>query len=392
MKREPASGAFTLSGIARRFRTVRTIGLETIVIILVPSYLVHANWFRPATINQVKELLERTDFIGWFITVLIVGSICSIERRILIAGLARIVLPLSVGSVIAALAGTLAGAALGLKAFDAFFLVVVLVMGGGVTAGVLPLSVGYASILGISQANMLAVMLPSVILGNFAAIICAGLLDCYKRMPWKAEATSTPHVKRLVDGPDRTSTALPIDDKRTGDVPALGGAVVVVIALYISGLVAMRVLGLPAPLSVLILATIFQLTNAAFQRLRAGVLAVYRFSVATFTYPLLFVVGLVLTPWQQLVEGLTPANLAAIFAAVGSLSIAGFLASRWIGLDPVDGAIVTLTRAAMGGTGDVAILNAGRRVELMSFAQISTRIGGAATVAIALLAMGFVGR
>jgi malate:Na+ symporter len=77
---------------------------------------------------------------------------------------------------------------------------------------------------------------------------------------------------------------------------------------------------------------------------------------------------------------------------LGSLSVAGFLASRWIGLHPVDGAIVNLTRAALGGTGDVAILNAGRRVELMSFAQISTRIGGAATVAIALLAMGFVGR
>jgi malate:Na+ symporter len=277
MKREPASGAFTISGIAWRFRAVRTIGLETIVVILVPSYLVHANWFRPATINQVRELLQRTDVIGWFIAVLMVGSICSIERRTLIAGLARIVLPLGVGSVIAALAGTLAGVALGLKAFDALFLVVVPVMGGGVTAGALPLSVGYASILGILQEDMLAVMLPSVILGNFAAIICAGLLDWYERMPWKAEAISSPHVKRIVDGADRTSIALAIDDKRTRDVPAFGAAVVVVIALYISGSVAMRVLGLPAPLTVLILAAVFQLTNTGSPRLRMGVLTVYRF-------------------------------------------------------------------------------------------------------------------
>jgi malate:Na+ symporter len=391
MKREPASGAFTLSEIVRRFRTVRTIGLETIVVILVPSYLVHANWFRPATVNQVKELLQRTDLVGWFIAVLIVGSIFSIERRILIAGLARIILPLAVGSIAGAIAGTLAGVALGSKAFDVFFLVVIPVMGGGVTAGALPLSVGYASILGMSQENTLAVMLPSVIIGNFAAIICAGLLDCYARTLWPRETTSSSY-KRLVGEVDRAGTTLPIDDKPARDVPALTAAVAVVIALYIGGSVAVRVLGLPAPLTVLILAAIFQLTNTVPPRLRTSVLAVYRFSVSTFTYPLLFLVGMVLTPWQQLVEGLTPANLATIFAAVGSLSVAGFLASRWIGLDPVDGAIVTLTRAAMGGTGDVAILNAGRRVELMSFAQISTRIGGAATVAIALLFMSFVGR
>jgi malate:Na+ symporter len=392
MKRKPASGTFTFSGIVQRFRTVRTIGLETIIVILIPSYLVHANWFHPAAINQVKEVLQRTDAIGWFITVLIIGSIFSIERRALIAGLGKIILPLCVGSVVGALAGTLAGVAFGSKAFDAFFLVVVPVLGGGVTAGALPLSVGYASILGASQADMLAVMLPSVILGNFAAISCAGLVDWCGRMFRETEPASSSNGNRHVNEADRTSTALPIEVEQAHDIPALGAALAVVMALYVSASVGMRVVGLPAPLTVLILATAFQLTNVVSPRLRTGVLIVYRFFVATFTYPLLFVVGLALTPWQQLVEGLNPANLAAIFAAVGSLSVTGFLASRWIGLDPIDGAMITLTRAAMGGTGDVTILNAGRRVELMSFAQISTRIGGAATVAIALLAMGFVRR
>ena len=53
-------------------------------------------------------------------------------------------------------------------------------------------------------------------------------------------------------------------------------------------------------------------------------------------------------------------------------------------IHPVESGIVAACRASQGGTGDVAILSACDRMNLMPLAQVATRVGGAITVTIAL--------
>ena len=49
-----------------------------------------------------------------------------------------------------------------------------------------------------------------------------------------------------------------------------------------------------------------------------------------------------------------------------------------VGFYPVESAITGgLCMANMGGAGDLAVLGAAKRMELMSYAQMSSRIGGA---------------
>jgi Na+/citrate or Na+/malate symporter len=54
----------------------------------------------------------------------------------------------------------------------------------------------------------------------------------------------------------------------------------------------------------------------------------------------------------------------------------------------VDDAVVTIIRTAICGSGDIAILCAAQLMEWMPLAPIATRIGGMATVAMALAAVG----
>ena len=79
------------------------------------------------------------------------------------------------------------------------------------------------------------------------------------------------------------------------------------------------------------------------------------------------------------------ANLITIFVTVASLIGSGFAVGKMLGMYPVDVAIVNACHGGQGGTGGVAILTAAERMELMPFAQIATRIGGAITVTAVLV-------
>lgn len=105
------------------------------------------------------------------------------------------------------------------------------------------------------------------------------------------------------------------------------------------------------------------------------------------TYPLLFAIGVSLTPWDKLVAAFTLTNLITIVATVFTLMATGAIVGRFMNMYPIETAIVNACHSGQGGTGDVAILTAANRMQLMPFAQIATRIGGAVTVTCVLIVL-----
>ena len=62
------------------------------------------------------------------------------------------------------------------------------------------------------------------------------------------------------------------------------------------------------------------------------------------------------------------------------------LVGRLVGFYPFEAGVTAgLCMSNMGGTGDVAVLSAADRMELMPFAQISSRLGGAIILLLASL-------
>jgi malate:Na+ symporter len=125
--------------------------------------------------------------------------------------------------------------------------------------------------------------------------------------------------------------------------------------------------------------------------LQLGSFHVYKFFSTAVTYPLLFAIGVALTPWDKLVAAFTLPYLITIVSTVVGVIATGFFVGGWMKMYPIDTAIVTACHSGQGGTGDVAILTAGNRMQLMPFAQIATRIGGAVTVTLVLIILTQIG-
>ena len=130
-----------------------------------------------------------------------------------------------------------------------------------------------------------------------------------------------------------------------------------------------------------------KLTQAVSPPLQRGALVVYKFFSTAVTYPLLFAIGVSLTPWDKLMAAFTLPTLLTIIATVATLMATGFFIARWMKMYPIETAIINACHSGQGGTGDVAILTAADRMQLMPFAQIATRIGGAITVTLVLIAL-----
>ena len=371
--------------IGQRIPIFKNIGGKVIMATFLPSYLLYAHLIPKQASDTVITFMKSTNFLYVFIACIIVGSICSMNRQVLIKAFFKMFVPLIASAVAASVVGIGVGVLLGLGAYKTYFFIVAPIMAGGVGEGALPLSMGYAAILGQEQDTLFASVLPCVMLGSLVAIIYAGVL---KRIGEKYPKYSG-NGALLKSGDGDVLKAAQEGNKAKEDIKIdlakMAATAVLAFALYLFGVYINSVIGLPAPIVMLLAVVIAKATGVIPDSIEKGGFALFKFITTAVTVPLLLGVGIANTPWENLVAVITnPRYLIVIVCTVTTVVVTGWFVGKAVNMNPVEAAMVTSCNSGQGGTGDIAILTSGDRLELLPFAQVATRLGGAATVTIAI--------
>ncbi len=242
---------------------------------------------------------------------------------------------------------------------------------------------GYSLILHQPQDTLFAQIIPVVMLASFTAVLLCGLLNLLGK--YRPNFTGE---GQLQPGTDNVRSKVRISSKplEIKDVAAAG---ITIVSLYLLGVYIQKLTAFPAPITMLFLVVAAKIGRLFDEVIENGSRQVYRFFSTIVTWPLLFAMGVALTPWDTFIAVFTLPTVVTVFATVSSLIATGFITARWVRLYPIDTAIVAGCHSGQGGTGDIAILTASNRMELMPFAQIATRIGGAITVSFAIMMLRF---
>ena len=365
-----------LGTIGANIPFLKNFGGPAILSLLVPSILVFFNLINKNIMGSAHILMKDANFLYFYIACLVCGSILGMNRKILVQGLFRMIIPMLLGMTFAMGIGTLVGVLLGLEWQHTLFYIVTPVLAGGIGEGILPLSLGYSAITGLGSEQLVAQLIPATIIGNFFAIMCTALLSSWgeKRpdLSGNGQLVKVGQTDDMKDALKEGSGEL--------DLKKMGAGVLTSCTLFIAGGLLQHFTGFPGPVLMIVLAAILKYLNVVPLETQQGSKQLYLFISGNFTFPVMAGLGLLYIPLKDVVGTLSIQYFLVVISVVFTVIATGFVVSRFMNMYPIEAAIISACQSGMGGTGDVAILSTANRMNLMPFAQVATRLGGAITV------------
>ncbi|ETA82347.1 2-hydroxycarboxylate transporter family protein [Youngiibacter fragilis] len=357
-----------------------------IVIIFGSAALAYYNILPESVVKNVNTFMKGGGFLDFYIAALITGSILGMNKKLLIKASLRY-FPTIIGGVAVSLAFVaLGGLLFGQAPGESIAYIGIPIMGGGMGAGAVPISQVFANGLGIPAEQILSKLVPAVALGNAMAIVAGGLLDKLG----KARPELTGNGKLMEVGDEELHDKEDPNEKL--ELSDYGVGIAIACVFFVFGVIVASLFKKATGVDIhsyawmIISVAVAKALNLLPRKFEKACAVWYNFVAKNWTAALLMGIGIAYTDLGQVLAAMTPLYIFLCFLVVLGAVVGTMIVGKLMGFYPIEAALTAgLCMANMGGTGDVAVLTAAHRMELMPFAQISSRLGGAFIILLATL-------
>ncbi|MDO4489995.1 MAG: 2-hydroxycarboxylate transporter family protein [Lachnospiraceae bacterium] len=350
-------------------------------------------------VGSINTFFKPTGaFLDWYIAALITGSILGMNRKLLLKAAARY-FPAIFGGLIVAFAGVTAlGAVTGFGAVKALLLIGLPIMGGGMGAGATPLSKIFESAGTMTASEAISIMSPAVAIGNAISIVIAGIITkvlTSKKLNGQGQLMQATAVdpKEMEISPEMQAKRDNISYKNLGIGLLVSGT------FFAWGYICSQIWTMLVPAVtihayafMIITVAVFKVGGFLPESIEIACFQWFQFIMKNLTNVLLMGIGICYLDIAQVINSFSVSYLLLCgITCIGAFAGSAFV-GKLVGFYPVEAGITAgLCMANMGGTGDVAVLSAADRMELMPFAQISSRLGGAIILILGSLMLSVMG-
>lgn len=389
-----------LQEIGDRTPIIRSyLGGGAIVILFGMAILLYFKLIPEAVVESVTVFFKPTGaFLDFYIAALITGSILGMNRNLLMKAAARYFPSIFGGLFVSFGLCLLTAAVMGYGMIKAMLLIALPIMGGGMGAGATPLSKIFESTGTMTAAEAISVMTPAVAIGNAVSIVLAGIV--VKLIKSKKLNGQGAILASGVEPEDVAISPAMQARREKLDIGNFGIGLFVSCSFFAFGFLVAKLWSMAVPsVSIhayawmIISVAICKIFNLLPEQIEIACYQWFQFIMKNLTGVLLVGIGLCYLSLDTVIETFTFTYLIlCMVTCIGSF-LGAALVGKFVGFYPVEAGITAgLCMANMGGTGDVAVLSAADRMELMPFAQISSRLGGAIILIIGSLLLSVLGQ
>lgn len=361
------------------------LGGGAIVVIFGCSALNYFHVIPEAVVENITNFFKPTGaFLDFYIAALITGSILGMNRKLLVKAAARYFPAIFGGLILSFTLCSVLGQLMGFGWAKALLLIALPIMGGGMGAGATPLSKIFESSGTMTADAALSIMTPAVAIGNAISIVIAGIIvKVLTSKTWNGQGQLM--QSGTVD-PSELEISPEMQAKRDAiKIPYMGVGLFVSTTFFAWGYIVAKLWGMIVP-SVSIHAyawmimtvAVCKITDCLPENVEIACYQWFQFIMKNLTPTLLVGIGICYVDLNAVLESLNVTYFVLCLVTCLGAFFGAAIVGKFVGFYPVEAGITAgLCMSNMGGTGDVAVLSAAGRMELMPFAQISSRLGGA---------------